>query len=83
MIVQPGGALRRYGVDGRPVVDGFATHDLINGGHGQLLVAWPNRIQAGSYQWEGEQLQLPLTEAEYPPYSEHERIHGIIQKLMP
>ncbi len=32
------------------------------GGHGQLLLPWPNRIRNGVYEFEGEHYQLPITD---------------------
>jgi aldose 1-epimerase len=72
--VELGGALREYSVGGRPVVAGSSADQTIDGGRGQLLVPWPNRVRGGAYQWQGEQLQLPLTEAEHG-----NAIHGLMR----
>jgi len=61
-VVEVGGGLREYAVDGCHVVDGFGSQDRIDGGRGQVLVPWPNRIRDGRYTWDGTQHQLPLTE---------------------
>ncbi|MEY9848022.1 aldose 1-epimerase [Streptacidiphilus sp. BW17] len=74
VVVELGAALRDYRVAGQPVVDGFGVDEAIDGGRGQLLVPWPNRVRGGAYQWDGEQLQLPLTEAEHG-----NAIHGLMR----
>lgn len=43
-------------------------------GHGQVLMPWPNRIQDGRYEWDGDTHQLPLNE---PPYA----IHGLVRDV--
>ena len=73
-VVQLGGALRDYVVNGRPVLDGFSTGTGITGGRGQLLVPWPNRVGGGRYRFDGTELQLPLTEVE-----KDNAIHGLLR----
>jgi aldose 1-epimerase len=41
---------------------------------GQVLVPWPNRIQDGSYEFDGRRHQLPLTEPEHS-----NAIHGLVR----
>ncbi|MGW7434229.1 hypothetical protein ACWGIN_32445 [Streptomyces sp. NPDC054861] len=43
VVIQLGGALRDYEVNGRPVLDGFPAGSALTGGRGRLLVPWPNR----------------------------------------
>ncbi|MFE3581614.1 aldose 1-epimerase family protein [Streptomyces vinaceus] len=74
VVVELGGALRHYSVDGRPVVDGFEADDPVEGGRGQLLMPWPNRIGDGRYRWQGRELQLPLNEVEHA-----NAIHGLLR----
>ncbi|MFE2874321.1 aldose 1-epimerase family protein [Streptomyces roseus] len=74
VVVELGGALRHYHVGGRPVVDGFEADDPIEGGRGQLLVPWPNRIGDGRYRWQGRELQLPVNETEHA-----NAIHGLLR----
>ncbi|MFD9502868.1 gluconokinase, GntK/IdnK-type [Streptomyces sp. NPDC060035] len=74
VVVQLGAALRHYEVDGRTLLDGFASDAPITGGRGQLLVPWPNRIGGGRYHFEGADLQLPLTEPE-----KGNAIHGLVR----
>lgn len=74
VVVQLGAALRHYEVDGRTLLDGFASDAPITGGRGQLLAPWPNRIGGGCYRFEGADLQLPLTEPE-----KGNAIHGLVR----
>lgn len=74
VVVQLGGALRHYEVDGRPLLDGFPADGPITGGRGQLLIPWPNRVGDGRYRFDGRELQLPLTEPE-----QLNAIHGLLR----
>ncbi|MCX4695429.1 gluconokinase, GntK/IdnK-type [Streptomyces sp. NBC_01408] len=74
VVVELGGALRHYEVGGRPLLDGFAAHEPITGGRGQLLVPWPNRVAGGRYGFGGDNQQLPLTEPE-----KGNAIHGLLR----
>ncbi|MEV4430486.1 gluconokinase, GntK/IdnK-type [Streptomyces sp. NPDC049602] len=74
VVVQLGGALRDYVVNGRALLDGFSTGSAITGGRGQLLVPWPNRVGGGQYRFDGRSLQLPLTEVE-----KGNAIHGLLR----
>ena len=74
-VVALGGGLRSYEVAGRPLIDGFAPGERPTSGRGQVLVPWPNRIENGSYEFEGQHLQLPLTEPEHG-----NAIHGLVRQ---
>lgn len=74
VVVELGGGLRLYEVDGRPLLDGFAADEPVTGGRGQLLVPWPNRVAGGRYRFHGEDRQLPLTEPEHG-----NAIHGLLR----
>jgi aldose 1-epimerase len=71
-VVEVGGGLREYEVGGRPVLDGYDRSAMCTGGRGQLLVPWPNRIADGRYEYDGQPMQLPLSE----PVQKH-AIHGL------
>jgi aldose 1-epimerase len=73
-IVEVGGGLRRYAVDGREVVDGYAEQELCRSGRGQCLLPWPNRIRDGRYEFGGLEQQLALTEP-----GKHNAIHGLVR----
>lgn len=71
-----GATLRRYDVGGRAVVQGFPATAIPDGGRGQVLAPWPNRIADGRYRWAGSDLQLALTEV-----AQHNAIHGLVRWL--
>jgi len=73
-VVQRGGGLRALSVDGRPLVDGYGGGERPEGGRGQLLVPWPNRVDRGRYEFDGEQHQLDLTEPDRDC-----AIHGLVR----
>jgi aldose 1-epimerase len=74
-VVDLGGGLRSYEVAGRPLLDGFPPGERPTSGRGQVLAPWPNRIENGSYEFDGKRLQLPLTEPEHG-----NAIHGLVRK---
>ena len=74
VVVEVGGGLRTYSVDGRDVLDGYGPDEESPSGRGQVLIPWPNRIQDGSYEFDGYHHQLPLTEPELG-----NAIHGLVR----
>ncbi|MBT2568060.1 aldose 1-epimerase family protein [Arthrobacter sp. ISL-85] len=62
LLTEVGGALWDYLQDGRNLLDGYGPDDMCTGARGQSLIPWPNRVKAGTYEWEGERLQLDLSE---------------------
>ena len=62
VVVQVGGGLRTLRLGHRDVVAGFGRDDVASGGRGQHLLPWPNRVGDGRWSWDGQSLQLPLTE---------------------
>src|SRR5699024_12670633 len=62
-ITTVGAHLRRFQVAGREVIVPFGE-ELPWVAHGAVLAPWPNRIDAGTYSWVGEEYGLPLTETE-------------------
>jgi len=74
VVVEVGAGLRRYQVGGRDVIDGYARGEHADGGRGQVLIPWPNRLRDGRYEWEGETQQLALSE---PPLGN--AIHGLVR----
>lgn len=61
-IVEVGGGLRTFTVDGDAYVDGYLDDELCPGGAGQVLAPWPNRLGDGRYEFEGKSHQLALSE---------------------
>ncbi len=72
VITESGAALRLLEHHGRPLIDGFEESEMSYGGRGQLLMPWPNRIEDGSFTFEGRELQLALTEPR-----RHNASHGL------
>ena len=71
-VTELGAGLRRYAVEGRDVVKGYAADQPVSGGRGQQLIPWPNRIRDGRYPWAGATQQLWLTEP-----ARHNASHGL------
>jgi aldose 1-epimerase len=74
VIVENGGGLRTYAVGERPVVDGYPEGDLASGGRGQVLFPWPNRLERGRWEDDGQPRQLALSEADAG-----NAIHGLVR----
>ncbi|MEP7035345.1 MAG: aldose 1-epimerase family protein [Actinomycetota bacterium] len=74
VVVQVGAGLRSYDVAGRNVVEGYPADSPPDGGRGQLLVPWPNRIRDGRYRWADGEHQLALSEV-----AGHNAIHGLLR----
>jgi aldose 1-epimerase len=62
VVVQVGGGIRTLDHEGRAVVEGYAEYALPDGGRGQLLLPWPNRIDGGRYTFGGQDRQLDVSE---------------------
>jgi len=62
VVTECGAGLRVLEYDGTPLVDGYAEDERCSVGRGQLLLPWPNRIEDGSYSFEGVQHRLALSE---------------------
>jgi aldose 1-epimerase len=73
-IVEVGGAIREYYAGERAVLDPFPLDAMADGAHGNVLVPWPNRLADGSYEWEGQKQQSPVTEPE-----KSNAIHGLMR----
>jgi aldose 1-epimerase len=67
-----GASLRQLTVDGDDVLDGYAPDEIAADAQGQALVPWPNRLADGRYAFDGEELQLALSEPE-----KSNAIHGL------
>jgi aldose 1-epimerase len=74
VVVEVGGGLRAYAVGGNDVLDGYSLEEMCSSGRGQILIPWPNRLRDGRYEWQGEQLQAPLSEPE-----RGNAIHGFVR----
>jgi aldose 1-epimerase len=74
VVVEVGGGLRTYSAGGRELLDGYPVDVMSPSGRGQVLLPWPNRIQDGSYEFEGRRYQLPINDLE-----EQDAIHGLVR----
>ncbi len=73
-IVEVGGGVREYEVDGRPVLDAYPAESMCDGAHGTVLAPWPNRLGDGRYRFDGVDYQVALTEPE-----KANAIHGLLR----
>jgi aldose 1-epimerase len=74
VVTEVGGGLRSYSVGGRELLDGYGADEMSSSGRGQVLIPWPNRLQDGSYEFNGLRYQLPLNEPEH-----RNAIHGLVR----
>jgi aldose 1-epimerase len=73
-IVEVGGGVRAYEVDGEDVLHPYDLDAICDGAHGAPLIPWPNRLADGRYTFDGEERQVALTEPE-----KHNAIHGFVR----
>jgi aldose 1-epimerase len=62
IVVEVGGGMRALSRGDWQVLDGYPLDGMCNGGRGQALLPWPNRIGSGRYTFDGQSYQLALTE---------------------
>jgi aldose 1-epimerase len=74
VVVEVGGGLRTYSVAGREVLDGYGADELCPSGRGQVLIPWPNRLEDGSYEFDGRRHQAPIDDP-----AENDAIHGLVR----
>ena len=56
------------------MLDGYGVDEECTSGRGQVLIPWPNRIEDGTYEFDGQRHQLSLTEPEH-----RNAIHGLVR----
>jgi hypothetical protein len=71
-----GATLRFYTVGGVDVLDGFPAEEASSVGRGQVLAPWPNRLDGGTYEFEGREGRAALDEPEHG-----NAIHGLVRWL--
>src|SRR5262249_34364533 len=71
VVVEVGGGLRSYSAGGRELLDGYRADEMSSSGRGQVLIPWPNRLQDGRYEFDGQSHPPPLNEPEH-----RNAIHG-------
>ena len=74
VVVEVGGGLRTYSVAGHDVLDGYGEDEMCRSGRGQVLIPWPNRLEDGSYEFDGRTHQVPIDDPE-----ENDAIHGLVR----
>jgi aldose 1-epimerase len=74
VVVELGAGLREYRADEGALLDGYALDQKPDGGRGQLLLPWPNRIADARYAFEGQELRLPVNEPRTGS-----AIHGLVR----
>ena len=74
VVVEVGGGLRTFSAAGRELLDGYGADELSTSGRGQVLLPWPNRIEDGSYEFDGRRHQLPINDVD-----EQDAIHGLVR----
>ena len=74
VVVEVGGGIRAYEATGRRILDGYPSERMASGGRGQPLLPWPNRLRDGRYEWDGQMLQLDLSEP-----AAANAIHGLLR----
>ena len=75
VVVTHGGGLRAFSTGTRQVIDGYRSGEPCRSGRGQVLIPWPNRLEDGSYEFDGRHHQLDLTEPEHG-----NAIHGLVRE---
>lgn len=75
-ITEVGATLRSFVVDGRSIVWGFGADEMSTAGRGQVLAPWPNRLDAGTYTFNGVTAHAALDEPELD-----NAIHGLVRWL--
>lgn len=76
VVTEVGASLRSYRVAGRDVVAGYGESSVASGGRGQVLAPWPNRLEDGTYTWDGVSGRAALDEPEHG-----NAIHGLVRWL--
>lgn len=73
-ITEVGATIRTCTWNDLPIIAGFAADAICDGGHGQLLAPWPNRVDHGRYEFHGAARQLDLSEPD-----NDNAIHGLVR----
>lgn len=73
VVTEVGAGLRTLRHRGTDLVLGYGADEVRPRYRGALLVPWPNRVVDGSYSFDGEDLQLDLTEPE-----RGHALHGLV-----
>ena len=74
VITESGATLRSFTNGDRAVVQGFGPEEWSHGGRGQVLAPWPNRLDGGTYEFDGVPAQAPINEID-----RRNAIHGLVR----
>jgi aldose 1-epimerase len=74
VVCEVGATIRRWRVGDHEVLMGFDGDRFATGGRQQVLAPWPNRVEDGSYRFDGALHQLPIDEPD-----RHCAIHGLVR----
>jgi aldose 1-epimerase len=74
VIVEVGGGIRSYSVEGQELLDGYGVDEMAGSGRGQVLMPWPNRVRDGTNAFDGRRHQLDINEPELG-----NAIHGLVR----
>ncbi|PWH06944.1 galactose mutarotase [Brachybacterium endophyticum] len=72
-VSEVGATLEGLTVDGRDLLLRSPDEGPMLFYRGAIVAPWPNRIGDGLYTWDGEELQVPITEVE-----RHNALHGLL-----
>jgi aldose 1-epimerase len=64
VVAEVGASVREYLVGDREVFQSVGRHEFSKAFHGSVLLPWPNRLDAGRYDFDGESYQTAVTEPE-------------------
>src|SRR5947199_63099 len=70
VVVEVGGGIREW----EGVLLGYGADEMCSSGRGQVLAPWPNRLAGARYDWDGNELQLPVNEV-----ATDSAIHGLVR----
>src|SRR5581483_10238328 len=73
-VVEVGAGVRSYRVGDRDVLDPYPQEAICDGGHGAVLIPWPNRVADGRYSFDTATYQLPITDV-----GNNAAIHGLLR----
>jgi aldose 1-epimerase len=74
VVTEIGATLRSFTLGDRQLIEGFASDEWSQGGRGQVLAPWPNRLGDGRYTFEGITAQAALDEP-----AAGNAIHGLVR----
>ncbi len=76
VVTEVGAGLRSFEVAGDPIVYGYDEAEICSGGRGQVLAPWPNRLEDGTYEFNGRTGCASIDEPEHG-----NAIHGLVRWL--